>query len=79
MQSFQRRPVRIQLGDTMDVVPVDIPCPVCNVEGQVGMMTHVDEIPYFGEHTQVTVLCNAVAGGKLISSQQKGENQEPQL
>ena len=23
------------------------------------MMTHVDEIPYFGEHTQVTVLCNA--------------------
>ena len=43
----------------MDVVPVDIPCPVCNVEGQVGMMTHVDEIPYFGEHTQVTVLCNA--------------------
>ena len=43
----------------MDVVPVDIPCPVCKVEGQVGMMTHVDEIPYFGEHTQVTVLCNA--------------------
>ncbi len=43
----------------MDVVPVEISCPVCFVEGQVGMMTHVDEIPYFGEHTQVTVLCNA--------------------
>ena len=43
----------------MDVVPVDVPCPVCKAEGQVGMMTHVDEIPYFGEHTQVTVLCNA--------------------
>ena len=43
----------------MDVVPLDIPCPVCKVKGQVGMMTHVDEIPYFGEHTQVTVLCNA--------------------
>ena len=39
----------------MDVVPVNIPCPVCKVEGHLGMMTHVDEIPYFGEHTQVTV------------------------
>ena len=43
----------------MQEVPVDIPCPVCKVEGKVAMMTHVDEIPYFGEHTQVTVLCNA--------------------
>ena len=23
------------------------------------MIAHIDEIPYFGEHTQVTVLCNA--------------------
>ena len=43
----------------MKEVPVDIPCPICKVEGKVAMMTHVDEIPYFGEHTQVTVLCNA--------------------
>ena len=43
----------------MDVVPVNIPCPVCKVEGHLGMMTHVDEIPYFGEHTQVTVLCDS--------------------
>ena len=43
----------------MQEVPVDIPCPICKTEGQVAMMTHVDEIPYFGEHTQVTVLCNA--------------------
>ena len=42
----------------MDLVPVDVPCPVCKAEGQVGMMTHIDEIPYFGEHTQVTVLCD---------------------
>ena len=42
----------------MDVVPVNIPCPVWKVEGHLGMMTHVDEIPYFGEHTQVTVLCD---------------------
>lgn len=43
----------------MQEVPVEIPCPICKVEGKVAMMTHVDEIPYFGEHTQVTVLCNA--------------------
>ncbi|MDC0340736.1 ZPR1 zinc finger domain-containing protein [Candidatus Poseidoniaceae archaeon] len=38
---------------------VDIPCPVCSIEGEVNMIAHIDEIPYFGEHTQVTVLCNA--------------------
>ncbi|MDC0556366.1 ZPR1 zinc finger domain-containing protein [Candidatus Poseidoniaceae archaeon] len=43
----------------MDEVPVEIPCPICKAEGQVRMMTHIDEIPYFGEHTQVTVLCHA--------------------
>ncbi len=43
----------------MEEQPVDIPCPICHQEGQVGMITHVDEIPYFGEHTQVTVLCHA--------------------
>jgi len=43
----------------MQEVPVEIPCPICRLEGQVAMITHVDEIPYFGEHTQVTVLCHA--------------------
>ncbi len=43
----------------LEEVPVDIPCPICSVEGQVAMMTHIDDIPYFGEHTQVTVLCHA--------------------
>lgn len=38
---------------------VNIPCPICSQEGQVRMVAHVDEIPYFGEHTQVTVLCHA--------------------
>jgi zinc finger protein len=39
--------------------PIEIPCPICAVEGQLGMVTNVDEIPYFGENTQVTVLCHA--------------------
>ncbi|MCS5532985.1 MAG: ZPR1 zinc finger domain-containing protein [Candidatus Poseidoniaceae archaeon] len=43
----------------MQTQKVDIPCPICSIEGEVEMMTHIDEIPYFGEHTQVTVLCNA--------------------
>ena len=43
----------------MDEIPVDVPCPICHVEGQVRMLTHIDDIPYFGEHTQVTVLCHA--------------------
>ena len=43
----------------MQPQPVDIPCPICSIEGEVKMIAHVDEIPYFGEHTQVTVLCNA--------------------
>ena len=40
----------------MDEIAVDIACPICSVEGQLRMLTHVDDIPYFGEHTQVTVL-----------------------
>jgi len=43
----------------LDEQPIDIPCPICAVEGQLAMVTNVDEIPYFGEHTQVTVLCHA--------------------
>lgn len=37
---------------------VDIPCPVCFRPGEVNMIAHVSEIPYFGEHTQVTVMCH---------------------
>jgi len=43
----------------MDEQPIDIPCPICAEEGKLGMVANVDEIPYFGEHTQVTVLCHA--------------------
>jgi zinc finger protein len=43
----------------MEEQPVDIPCPICKKEGDLKMVAHVSEIPYFGEHTQVTVLCHA--------------------
>jgi len=42
----------------MDEQSIDIPCPICNASGNVKMIAHVDEIPYFGEHTQVTVQCH---------------------
>ena len=43
----------------MDEQDINIPCPICHQEGQLRMVAHVDEIPYFGEHTQVTVMCHA--------------------
>ncbi len=43
----------------MEEQAVNIPCPICSVSGKVFMIAHVDEIPYFGEHTQVTVMCHS--------------------
>ena len=37
---------------------IDLPCRICASSGNVNMIAHVDEIPYFGEHTQVTILCH---------------------
>ena len=42
----------------MNEQDIDFPCPVCGAAGSVKMLTHIDEIPYFGEHTQVTLLCD---------------------
>ena len=42
----------------MNEQPIDLPCPICASSGNVNMIAHVDEIPYFGEHTQVTILCH---------------------
>ena len=43
----------------MEEQPVNIPCPICHISGEVFMIAHVEEIPYFGEHTQVTVMCHS--------------------
>ena len=43
----------------MNEQDLDFPCPICSATGQVKMITHIDEIPYFGEHTQLTLMCNA--------------------
>ena len=38
---------------------VDAPCPTCGDDEGLRLRTHIDDIPYFGEHTQVTLLCLA--------------------
>jgi len=38
---------------------LNIDCPICNEKNSLVMLSRVDEIPYFGEHTQVTVKCNS--------------------
>ena len=42
----------------MNEQDLDFPCQICSSTGQVKMITHIDEIPYFGEHTQLTLMCN---------------------
>ena len=37
---------------------VNAPCPQCSVEESLTMLTISSEIPYFGEHTHITVLCD---------------------
>lgn len=34
-------------------------CPMCADQDGLRLRTHIDDIPYFGEHTQVTLLCMA--------------------
>ena len=43
----------------MEEQVIEMPCPMCHSEDDLRMIAHVDEIPYFGEHTQVTVLCHS--------------------
>ncbi|MAP85367.1 MAG: hypothetical protein CL979_02150 [Euryarchaeota archaeon] len=38
---------------------VDAPCPQCFEDGALMMLAMSSEIPYFGEHTQITVVCES--------------------
>ena len=38
---------------------IEQPCPVCHSVSGLTMIAHTTEIPYFGEHTQLTVVCDA--------------------
>ncbi len=36
---------------------LDLPCPSCDENGTLKMLSLSSEIPYFGEHTQITISC----------------------
>tara|TARA_B100001996_G_scaffold102076_1_gene76587 strand:+ start:1639 stop:2235 length:597 start_codon:yes stop_codon:yes gene_type:complete len=36
---------------------VEQPCPICFSEDGLTMIANTSDIPYFGEHTQLTILC----------------------
>ncbi len=38
---------------------VEQSCPVCGTEDSLRMLAHTSEIPYFGEHTQITMSCSS--------------------
>ena len=38
---------------------VEQSCPICGVENSLKMLAHTSEIPYFGEHTQITMSCDS--------------------
>ena len=38
---------------------VEQPCPLCHSEDGLTMLTLSTEIPYFGEHTQITLICDS--------------------
>ena len=38
---------------------VDAPCPQCLEDDALTMLAMSSEIPYFGEHTQITVICES--------------------
>ena len=38
---------------------IEQPCPVCHSASGLTMIAHTTEIPYFGEHTQLTVICDS--------------------
>ncbi len=37
---------------------LDYPCPICNAQNGLILNVHTSEIPYFGEHTEMTIICN---------------------
>ena len=37
---------------------IDYPCPICNSDNGLILNVHTSEIPYFGEHTEMTMICN---------------------
>ncbi|HIB41259.1 MAG TPA: ZPR1 zinc finger domain-containing protein [Candidatus Poseidoniales archaeon] len=53
---------------------VDLPCPTCKNEGSLKLLSMSSEIPYFGEHTQITLSCEhcGMRQTDFIPSEERG-------
>lgn len=53
---------------------VDLPCPTCKSEGSLKLLSMSSEIPYFGEHTQITLSCDkcGLRQTDFIPSEERG-------
>lgn len=53
---------------------IEHPCPICSSNDGLKMTVHIDEIPYFGEHTQITLACDSCGWRRtdFIPAESKG-------
>ena len=53
---------------------IDLPCPTCKNEGSLKLLSMSSEIPYFGEHTQITLSCGkcGMRQTDFIPSEERG-------
>lgn len=53
---------------------IDLPCPTCKLEGSLKLLSMSSEIPYFGEHTQITISCDkcGMRQTDFIPSEERG-------
>ena len=60
-------------SDSIDSI-VEHPCPICSSNEGLKMTVHIDEIPYFGEHTQITLACESCGWRRtdFIPAESKG-------
>ncbi|HIG20590.1 MAG: hypothetical protein CXT67_01515 [Methanobacteriota archaeon] len=53
---------------------INLPCPTCKSEGSLKLLSMSSEIPYFGEHTQITLSCDkcGMRQTDFIPSEERG-------
>lgn len=53
---------------------LNFPCPSCESEGSMKLLSLSSEIPYFGEHTQITIICDSCGMRQtdFIPSEERG-------
>ena len=55
---------------------IDQSCPICDSSDGLKLFVHISEIPYFGEHTQMTMMCDSCGWKIPISYLPRERSQE---